>query len=69
MTQTGLQGDQGFHSDAMPLPDLSAEVMALLEAQPQAEEIVVDRAKPLRFAERDGFDTMLQQYNDVRVRR
>jgi hypothetical protein len=30
------------------------ETMTLLQTQPQASEIVVQRAQPLRFAERDG---------------
>ena len=69
MTQTALQGDQGFNPAAMTLQDLISEVMALLEAEPQAGEIVPDRAKALRFAERDGFEARFQQYNAASTRR
>lgn len=43
------------HDDprAMPLDDYVTEAMSLLGATP-TEEILVDRVKPLRFAERDG---------------
>ena len=69
MTQTALQGDQGFNPAAMTLRDLISEVMALLEAEPQADEIVPDHAKALRFAERDGFEALFQQYNAASTRR
>ena len=69
MTQTALQGDQGFNPAAMTLRDLIAEGMALLEAEPQADEIVPDRAKALRFAERSGFEAQFQQYNAASTRR
>ncbi|OBA61168.1 oxidoreductase [Mycobacterium sp. 1100029.7] len=52
--QTGLQGERGFDPRAMPLDEYIAETMALLQSQPEADEIVVERAKPFRFAERDG---------------
>jgi uncharacterized oxidoreductase len=52
--QTGLQGDRGYDPKAMPLDDYIAETMTLLQTRPQASEIVVRRAQPLRFAERDG---------------
>lgn len=38
---------------AMPLGEYIAEVMAILE-QDQDDEILVERVKPLRYAERDG---------------
>ena len=52
--QTGLQGDRGYDPNAMPLDAFIAETMTLLQSQPQATEVVVRRAQPLRFAERDG---------------
>lgn len=52
--QTGLQGERGYDPKAMPLDAYIAETMSLLQARPQATEIVVRRAQPLRFAERDG---------------
>lgn len=47
--QAGLNADPG----AMPLNSFVAEVIALLQAQPQAAEIVVERAKPHRLAARN----------------
>jgi hypothetical protein len=52
--QTGLQGDRGYDPKAMPLDAFIAETMTLLQTRPQAHEVVVRRAQPLRFAERDG---------------
>lgn len=52
--QTGLQGERGFDPRAMPLDDYVAETMALLQSQPDAAEIVVERVKAFRYAERDG---------------
>ncbi|MEI7254137.1 SDR family oxidoreductase [Dickeya dadantii] len=52
--QTGLQGDWGYDPRAMPLPDFIDETLALLSQQPVADEIVVERARALRFAEREG---------------
>ncbi|MFY9764737.1 MAG: SDR family NAD(P)-dependent oxidoreductase [Mycobacterium sp.] len=52
--QTGLQGERGYDPKAMPLDAYIAETMSLLQARPQATEMVVRRAQPLRFAERDG---------------
>ncbi|WP_345480006.1 SDR family oxidoreductase [Amnibacterium soli] len=39
---------------AMPLDEYLEETMRLLEQQPDAHEILVERVKPLRFSERDG---------------
>lgn len=48
-------------AQAMTLDDYLTETMALLEAEPDATEILVDRVKPLRFSERDGeYDGMLR---------
>lgn len=38
----------------MPLDEYITETMTLLQTQPQAEEILVERVKRFRFAERDG---------------
>ena len=70
MVQTGLQGDQGFNSAAMPLDEFVAEVMEILQADPDVEEVVPDRAKPLRFAERDGqFQAIFDSYNQSSTRK
>ena len=53
--QTELMGEQqASNANAMPLNDFIAEVMRILTDQPQVKEVVVDRAKPLRFAAEEG---------------
>ena len=62
--QTALQGEHGFDPAAMPLDDYIAETMTLLQTQPDADEIVVERAKGFRFAERNGtFDEIHASLN------
>lgn len=64
--QTALQGQRGFDPNAMPLDVYITETMTLLETQPQAEEILVERVKPFRFAERDGaFDEIYRAFNEA----
>jgi uncharacterized oxidoreductase len=42
------------------------ETMTLLQTQPQADEIVVERAKGFRFAERDGtYDNIYHGFNET----
>jgi uncharacterized oxidoreductase len=62
--RTALQGERGFHPGAMPLDEYVGETMTLLERQPEAEEILVERVKAFRFAERDGaFDEIYAVFN------
>jgi uncharacterized oxidoreductase len=64
--QTALQGERGFDPRAMPLDEYVAETMTLLQTQPQADEILVDRVKGLRFAERDGvYDQIYPAFNEA----
>jgi uncharacterized oxidoreductase len=67
--QTGLQRGRGFDSSdprAMPLDEYIAEAISLLEAQPEADEIIVERVRPMRFAERDGrYDEVYHAFNDA----
>ena len=65
--QTELMGErQASDPNAMPLTEFIAEVMALLESSPDALEIVVERVKPLRFAEANGgYDGFFRQMNDT----
>jgi uncharacterized oxidoreductase len=64
--QTALQGERGFDPGAMPLDEYITETMTLLQTQPQAEEILVDRVKGFRFAERDGaFDEIYPAFNEA----
>ena len=62
--QTDLQGDRGMNPKAMPLKDYIAETMALLKDSPESTEIVSERAKPMRFAERGDYDSFFKRYNE-----
>ena len=68
--QTELMGEhQKSDPNAMPLDAFIAEVMGLIESQPDAHEILVERVKPLRFAEASGnFEAFFQQFNDQMAR-
>jgi uncharacterized oxidoreductase len=64
--QTELGGPaQAVDPRAMPLADFIAETMQIIQSQPDAQEVCVEKVKPLRFAEATGnFDavfTMLGQ--------
>jgi uncharacterized oxidoreductase len=64
--QTALQGERGFDPKAMPLDEYVTETMSLLQTQPQADEIVVERVKAFRFAERDGvYDDIYSAFNEA----
>jgi uncharacterized oxidoreductase len=66
MVQTALQGERGFDPRAMPLDEYIAETMSLLQTQPDADEIVVERVKQFRFAERDGvYDDLYHAVNQA----
>jgi len=53
--QTELMGaQQAVDPAAMPLADFTAEVMTILETRPDADEVIVERCKPLRYAEANG---------------
>jgi uncharacterized oxidoreductase len=62
--QTALQGERGFDPAGMPLDEYITETMALLQNHPEADEIVVERARGFRFAERDGaYDDIYSAFN------
>ena len=64
--QTELMGP-GMASDprAMPLAEFIGEVMSILKSSPEATEILVERVKPLRFAEKSGgYDGFFKNFND-----
>ncbi|MDY7557215.1 hypothetical protein [Cryobacterium sp. 10C3] len=45
----------------MPLDDFLSEVMGILEAEPDVEQVTVENVKFLRFAEADGaYDRVLR---------
>ncbi len=53
--QTELMGErQKSDPAAMPLTDYIRETMGLLKSQPDADEILVERVKPQRFAAESG---------------
>jgi len=53
--QTELLGPhQAVDPAAMPLAEFISEVMTILETQPEANEVIVERCKPLRHAEANG---------------
>lgn len=56
--RTTLMGQQNSE-DAMPLEDFLTETMNLLADEPDAKEIVVERARFIRDAEANG------NYDDV----
>jgi uncharacterized oxidoreductase len=63
--QTELTGpEQATNPAYLPLKDFITEVMHLLETTPDAPEILVERVKPLRFAEATGtFDAIFGGLN------
>jgi uncharacterized oxidoreductase len=64
--QTALEGDRGFDPKAMPVDEYITETMMLLQTQPDADEIVVERVKGFRFAERDGgYDDIYPAFNQA----
>ncbi len=69
--QTELMGRfQAEDPNAMPLADFIAETMALLNNPPPGGEILVERVRSRRFAERDGkYDEFYEQWNSYAARR
>src|SRR6202012_189607 len=64
--QTALQGERGFDPKAMSLDDYVTETISLLQTQPRADEIVVERVKAFRFAERDGtYEDIYPAFNEA----
>jgi uncharacterized oxidoreductase len=62
--QTELQGERGMNPKAMPLRDYIAETMATLNDSPESTEIVSERSKQMRFAERGDYDAFFSRYNE-----
>ncbi|WP_296249120.1 SDR family oxidoreductase [Pseudomonas sp. UBA4194] len=67
--QTELMGDRQLNDPhAMPLRDFIEEVMNIFQNSPDAEEILVERVKPLRFAEANGgYAEFVRHFNDQMV--
>jgi uncharacterized oxidoreductase len=63
---TELMGEKPDDPRAMPLEDFIAEVMQMLTANPNAEEICVERVLPLRTAVAKGNEsTFFKTFNDI----
>jgi len=67
--QTELMGSaQAADPRAMPLNDYLNEVIEIIKTQPNTTEILVERVKPLRFAEHSGpekYAAFFKQFNDA----
>jgi uncharacterized oxidoreductase len=65
--QTSMLGEQQAHDPrAQPLGEFIDQAMAILEQEPHAREVVVERARALRFAADGGskhYDAIYEQYN------
>jgi uncharacterized oxidoreductase len=70
--QTELMGEhQASDPRAMPLNDFIAEVMQILATQPEANEILVRKVFPLRFAgdfNAEKFESFFEQFNEAMAR-
>ena len=64
--QTELMGPgQATDPNAMPLGDFVSETMNILRRQPEANEVCVERVKPLRFAEAGGkYSSFYKTFNN-----
>lgn len=69
--QTELTGRfQAEDPNAMPLDEYISETMALLRNPPPSGEILVERVRSRRFAERNGeYDQSYAQWNDYAAKR
>ena len=62
--RTGLLPGQETNQVAVPLDEFVSEVMALLESEPDAKEILVERVKFLRYGEARGdYDHVVEALN------
>ena len=66
---TGLMGaGQAADKRAMPLDDFINETMAIIKSQDGVAETIVERVKPLRFAEQNGpekYNAFFKQFNEA----
>lgn len=64
--QTDLTPGQSTRAGYMPLPDFISETIALFAQTPTPAEILVERVRPLRFAEANGsFDDVFAMLGKV----
>lgn len=64
--QTELMGDRQKNDPmAMPLADYLRETFAVLKDQPDVEEVIIDRVKPLRFAAKgEDYEGFFKNFNE-----
>ncbi|HEY9138036.1 MAG TPA: SDR family NAD(P)-dependent oxidoreductase, partial [Terriglobus sp.] len=67
--QTELMGDRQKNDPAaMPLADYLRETFAVLREQPDVQEVIIDRVKPLRFAAENGdYNNFFNTFNERMV--
>src|ERR1700723_3876863 len=67
--RTGLMGPgQAADERAMPLDDFINETMAIIKSEDGVAETIVERVKPLRFAEQNGpekYSAFFKQFNEA----
>jgi uncharacterized oxidoreductase len=67
--QTELTGSKQVSDPrAMPLTDYLNETMQIFKTQPNSTEIVVERAKPIRWAQQKGtdeYEAFFKEFNDA----
>jgi short-subunit dehydrogenase involved in D-alanine esterification of teichoic acids len=62
--RTGLLPGQEHSPVAMPLDEFTAEVLSLIDSEPDAKEIQVERVKFLRYGEvRGDYDQVVEILN------
>ena len=63
--QTELMGDRQKNDPmAMPLADYLRETFAVLRDQPDVQEVVIDRVKPLRLAAQSDYEGFFKTFNE-----
>ena len=66
--QTELMGDRQKNDPmAMPLADYLQETFAVLRRQPDVQEVIIDRVKPLRFAAAADYDGFFKKFNETMI--
>jgi uncharacterized oxidoreductase len=65
--QTELMGPaQATNPNALPLKDYISDTMHILSTLPDVTEVIIERVKPLRYAEAKGeYDAFFKRFNDT----
>ncbi|WP_034915797.1 SDR family oxidoreductase [Erwinia sp. 9145] len=65
LVQTELMGKKhATNPAALPLADFIRQTMSILHARPDINEVLVEKVKPQRFAERGDYPAFYQAFND-----